>query len=50
MNAVRNWYKTFLPLVVPYLYKNGGPIITVQVILHDHILFSYITFTLSFAF
>ena len=31
MNAVKRWFDVFLPKVVPYLYKNGGPIITVQV-------------------
>lgn len=31
MNAVRRWYSVLLPKLVPYLYKNGGPIITVQV-------------------
>jgi beta-galactosidase GanA len=24
MAAVQRWYEEFLPLVVPYLYKNGG--------------------------
>lgn len=33
MEAVRRWYGVLLPKLVPYLYKNGGPIITVQVIL-----------------
>lgn len=31
MNAVTRWLKEFLPRVVPYLYRNEGPIITVQV-------------------
>lgn len=31
MNAVRRYYGVLLPKLVPYLYKNGGPIITVQV-------------------
>ena len=34
MNAVRRYYDVLLPKFVPYLYKNGGPIITVQVIEH----------------
>jgi beta-galactosidase GanA len=29
--ALQRWYGIFLPLVRPMLYKNGGPIITVQV-------------------
>ncbi len=32
MNAVRSFYNQLLPKLAPYLYKNGGPIITVQVI------------------
>lgn len=31
INAVNKWLEKFLPMIVPYLYKNGGPIITVQV-------------------
>jgi beta-galactosidase len=31
MNAVRRWFSVFLPKVAPFLYKNGGPIITVQI-------------------
>jgi len=31
MNAIRTWLQTILPKLVSYLYKNGGPIITVQV-------------------
>ena len=31
MGAVRRWFDVLLPKLVPYLYKNGGPIITVQV-------------------
>ena len=31
MNAVRRYMSVLLPKFVPYLYKNGGPIITVQV-------------------
>ena len=31
MNAVNRWMQALLPKVVPYLYENGGPIITVQV-------------------
>jgi hypothetical protein len=31
MAAVDRWYNVFLPKIVPLLYKNGGPIITVQV-------------------
>ncbi|KAH9366332.1 hypothetical protein HPB48_006216 [Haemaphysalis longicornis] len=29
--AVDRWFDVLLPMVEPYLYKNGGPIITVQV-------------------
>ena len=32
LDAVTRWYKVLLPKFVPLLYKNGGPIITVQVI------------------
>ncbi|CAN8004534.1 unnamed protein product [Ixodes hexagonus] len=31
LDAVDKWLKVLLPMVEPYLYKNGGPIITVQV-------------------
>ncbi|CAF0759614.1 unnamed protein product [Brachionus calyciflorus] len=31
MKAVRRYFNVLLPKFVPYLYKNGGPIITVQV-------------------
>jgi beta-galactosidase len=31
INAVNNWFQALLPKIVPYLYKNGGPIIMVQV-------------------
>ena len=31
MTAVNKWLQTLLPKLVPYLYQNGGPIITVQV-------------------
>jgi beta-galactosidase len=31
MNAVRNYLQVLLPKIVPYLYQNGGPILTVQV-------------------
>ncbi|KAL1438027.1 hypothetical protein MTO96_048482 [Rhipicephalus appendiculatus] len=31
MDAVNRWFDHLLPMMVPYLYKNGGPIITVQV-------------------
>ncbi|RNA22068.1 Beta-galactosidase [Brachionus plicatilis] len=31
MNAVRRYFGVLLPQLAPYLYKNGGPIITVQV-------------------
>ena len=31
INAVNRWFNVLLPKFVPYLYKNGGPIITVQV-------------------
>ncbi len=33
MSAVTNWMNELLPKIRPYLYKNGGPIITVQVII-----------------
>jgi beta-galactosidase len=32
MRAVRRWLYVLLPRVKPFLYKNGGPVITVQVI------------------
>lgn len=28
---INNWYKVLLPVIEPYLYNNGGPIITVQI-------------------
>lgn len=31
LDAVDRWFDHLLPMLVPYLYKNGGPIITVQV-------------------
>uniref|UniRef100_A0A0K8R8L4 Putative beta-galactosidase n=1 Tax=Ixodes ricinus TaxID=34613 RepID=A0A0K8R8L4_IXORI len=31
LDAVDKWLSVLLPMVEPYLYKNGGPIITVQV-------------------
>ncbi|OWA53392.1 Beta-galactosidase [Hypsibius exemplaris] len=31
LHYVERWYNVSLPLVKPYLYANGGPIITVQV-------------------
>ena len=31
MNAVRRWFNILLPKFKPYLYSNGGSIITVQV-------------------
>lgn len=31
MNAVVRWFNVLLPKLVPYLYINGGSIITVQV-------------------
>lgn len=31
MQAVNRWYGVLLPKLVPFLYKNGGPIISVQV-------------------
>ena len=31
MAAVNRWFDVLLPKAAPYLYKNGGPIITVQV-------------------
>ena len=45
MNAVKRWFDLFLPKVVPYLYKNGGPIITVQVKNN----FNHFLFKLSFS-
>ena len=36
MNAVRRWYSVLFPKLAPYLYKNGGPIITVQVRTSSH--------------
>ena len=30
-NYVLNWFNTLLPMLKPYLYKNGGPIIALQV-------------------
>lgn len=38
MFAVRRWYKVLLPNLARYLYKNGGPIITVQVIIFLFVL------------
>jgi beta-galactosidase GanA len=32
MAAVTRWFNVFLPKIQPFLYKNGGPIISVQVI------------------
>lgn len=31
LEAVHSWYSVLLPKVVPYLRKNGGPVIMVQV-------------------
>ncbi|XP_077499826.1 beta-galactosidase-like [Amblyomma americanum] len=31
ISRVDKWFSVLLPMVEPYLYKNGGPIITVQV-------------------
>uniref|UniRef100_A0A336LY51 Beta-galactosidase n=1 Tax=Culicoides sonorensis TaxID=179676 RepID=A0A336LY51_CULSO len=31
MNEVAKWYEKLMPIFVPYLYGNGGPIIMVQV-------------------
>lgn len=31
MAAVERWYEVLLPKLVPFLYRNGGPIVTVQV-------------------
>lgn len=31
MAAVNRWFDVLLPKAAPYLYKNGGPIITVQI-------------------
>ena len=31
MKAVDRWYAKLLPMLVPFLYRNGGPIVTVQV-------------------
>jgi beta-galactosidase GanA len=36
MNAVRRWLNVVLPKVKPYLYKNGGPIIMVQVLIINY--------------
>lgn len=31
MNYVTKWFGKLLPMLEPYLYKNGGPIITIQI-------------------
>ena len=31
MTEVEKWYNKLLPSIVPLLYRNGGPIIAVQV-------------------
>jgi beta-galactosidase len=31
MNAVEKWFQILLTKIKPYLYPNGGPIITIQV-------------------
>ena len=31
MAAVNKWFDVLLPKIKPYLYQNGGPIISVQV-------------------
>ena len=31
MKAVENWYAVLLPLLLPYLYNNGGPVILIQI-------------------
>ena len=31
MNAVNKWFSVLLPKIQPYLYNNGGPIISVQI-------------------
>ena len=32
LSAVTSWMNVLLPKLKPYLYANGGPIITVQVL------------------
>jgi beta-galactosidase GanA len=32
MEAVKRWYQVLLPKILPWLYKNGGPVLTVQVL------------------
>jgi beta-galactosidase GanA len=36
MFALKRWLQVLMPKFVPYLLKNGGPIISVQVILVDY--------------
>ncbi|XP_013783507.1 beta-galactosidase-like isoform X1 [Limulus polyphemus] len=31
MKFVKKWFSTLLPIINPFLYKNGGPIVTIQV-------------------
>ena len=31
MNAVKRWFQVLFPKLAPFLYKNGGPVITVQI-------------------
>ncbi len=31
MNAVNKWFSVLLPKIKPYLYNDGGPIISVQI-------------------
>ncbi|XP_053200890.1 beta-galactosidase-like [Panonychus citri] len=31
MNYVTKWFNVLLPIIEPYLYKNGGPIISIQI-------------------
>lgn len=39
MNAVNKWFSVLLPKIYPYLYNNGGPIITVQVLSTIRLIF-----------
>uniref|UniRef100_A0A2P2KCG9 beta-galactosidase n=1 Tax=Rhizophora mucronata TaxID=61149 RepID=A0A2P2KCG9_RHIMU len=36
LQLVERWWGTLLPMVAPFLYNNGGPIIMVQVYLTSH--------------
>ncbi len=37
MAAVNTWFDVLLPKFKPYMYQNGGPIITVQVNIPNYI-------------